>query len=112
MTGNTYGVDGAPGVPREEGESLAEAAHRLRATCTVEQRRSITDAADTLRSHPKVAGADVLTPREGPRDAWTCEITCTTDTCPPGVLHPLASARLHIVEARPRGTGFWIVETA
>jgi len=78
-------------------------------TCTVEARERIHEAADTIRTHPRCAGVDALDPQTGPHDAWTLECTLTTDTCPPGVLRALGDKRLHVREARPRGTGYHVV---
>jgi hypothetical protein len=78
-------------------------------TCTVEKRERLRDLAATLRSHPRVAGVDVLAPATGPRDAWTLEAVLDTGTCPPAVLRALGNARVHVVEARPRGSGFHVV---
>lgn len=111
MTGNTYEVDGEPGVPASEGESFEQAAARLRG-CTVENRERVRRAAAVIRSHPKCAGADVLAPNRGPRDAWTCEITLDAGECPPAVLRTLADQRLGVLEARPRGAGYHVIARA
>jgi len=80
-------------------------------TCTVEKRTRIRETADAIRAHPKCAGVTVLAPETGPHAGWALECTLTTTACPPGVLRALASRRLRVREARPRGRGFHVVAT-
>jgi len=111
MTGDTYDVDAEPGVPAEDGESWDATARRLRG-CTVTKRERARTAAAVIRSHPQVLGVDTLAPTTGPRDAWTLECTLTSGTCPPAVLRTLASKRLHVLEACPRGSGYHVIARA
>jgi|GEM_PF-3896780 len=107
MSGNDYDVDAAPGVPADDGEPWTETAARLEET-----RGRIRAAADALRAHPRVLAVDTLAPGTGPHTGWTLEATLDTSTCWPGVLRTLADKRLHVREARPRGTGYHVVATA
>jgi len=79
-------------------------------SCTVADRERVREAAAEIRACDDVLGADALPPGAAPELGWSIEITLTT---PLGsaVLERLAAHDLQLVEAGPRGSGYWALAT-
>jgi len=67
--------------------------------------------AKLIENYLTTLSVDVFAPDSGSCEAWI-EIGLDQDVAPPAIVQKLADKRLHVREARPRGTGYHLIATA